>query len=104
MEIFWRIEALEHLEDIREYIAQDNPEKALEVWECIYLYAENLFTITEKPSLEIGRPGIVKGTRELVVAHYPNYIITYRIRRNDRVEILAVRHGKQLPPKTYSET
>jgi len=45
---------------------------------------------------QIGRPGRVVGTRELVVPDTP-YISPYRI-RHDRLELIAVFHGRQKWP------
>jgi plasmid stabilization system protein ParE len=47
------------------------------------------------PSL--GRPGRVSGTRELVVPG-TRYVIPYRV-RGERLEIIAVFHGRQRWPK-----
>jgi len=41
-----------------------------------------------------GRPGVVPGTRRLVVAAY---ILTYRERGTD-LEIIDIRHGRQADP------
>ena len=49
----------------------------------------------------IGRPGRVKGTRELVVAS-TNYIVAYRT-RNEVVQILAVMHGAQRWPRYFKD-
>jgi plasmid stabilization system protein ParE len=40
-----------------------------------------------------GRPGRLRGTRELVVVGTP-YIVAYRVHAND-IEILTVQHGAQ---------
>jgi plasmid stabilization system protein ParE len=45
----------------------------------------------------LGRPGRVAGTRELVVPGTP-YVIPYRV-RSDRIEVIAVFHGRQKWPK-----
>ncbi|MGB7590400.1 MAG: type II toxin-antitoxin system RelE/ParE family toxin [Terriglobia bacterium] len=47
-----------------------------------------------------GREGRVQGTRELAVARTP-YVIAYRI-REDEIQILAVLHGGQRWPTTFS--
>ena len=44
----------------------------------------------------MGRPGRVLGTRELVIPDTP-YIIPYRV-RGDRLELIAVFHGRQKWP------
>ena len=45
---------------------------------------------------EIGRPGRIEGTRELIIQQTP-YIAAYRIERNS-VRILRVLHGAQRWP------
>ena len=44
---------------------------------------------------EMGRPGRIAGTRELVVPATP-YVVTYRV-IDDRVEILALLHASRKP-------
>jgi toxin ParE1/3/4 len=44
----------------------------------------------------MGRPGRVVGTRELIVPDTP-YIIPYRV-RGERLELIAVFHGRQKWP------
>lgn len=51
--------------------------------------------LAEQPHL--GRPGRVAGTREFVVPRTP-YVIPYRL-QGDRLEIVAVFHGRQKWPK-----
>lgn len=88
MKIVWSRRAIRHLAKLRDYIAQDNPTAAAEVASQILDAVERLATF---PNL--GRPGRLAGTRELVVPATP-YIIPYRIRGN-RVELIAVFHGRQ---------
>jgi plasmid stabilization system protein ParE len=82
---------LANLVAIVEYIEQDNPERAksfaLEI-------KSRTNSLTEFP--DIGRPGRVIGTRELVI--HPNYIIPYRM-RGKVVEILRVQHVARRWPK-----
>ena len=47
--------------------------------------------------LEIGRPGRVLGTRELIVPDTP-YIIPYRV-RGERLELISVFHGRRKWPE-----
>jgi toxin ParE1/3/4 len=88
MKILWSRRAIRHLVQVRDYIAQDSPDSAAEVAERILAAVENL---TAFPNL--GRPGRISGTRELLVPGTP-YIIPYRI-RGSRIELIAVFHGRQ---------
>jgi toxin ParE1/3/4 len=90
--IVWSPRAIEHLAHLRAYIAQDNPKAAVRIAGTLLEAVERL---AELPNL--GRPGRVAGTRELVVAGTP-YVIPYRL-RGDRLEVIAVFHGRQKWPK-----
>ena len=92
MTIVWSPRAIEHLAHLRQYIARDNPNAANRIANVLLEAAERL---AELPNL--GRPGRVNGTRELIVPGTP-YIISYRP-RGDRLEIIAVFHGRQKWPK-----
>ena len=46
-------------------------------------------------SPQSGRPGLEEGTKELIVARLPAYVVVYRISRVNRVEILRILHGSQ---------
>jgi toxin ParE1/3/4 len=90
--IVWSPRAIEHLAHLRAHIAQDNPKAANRIGGTLLEAVERL---AELPNL--GRPGRVAGTRELVVPGTP-YVIPYRL-RGDRLEIIAVFHGRQKWPK-----
>jgi addiction module RelE/StbE family toxin len=90
--IFWSPRAIEHLAHLREDIARDNPNAANEIAGALLDAVERL---AELPNL--GRPGRVAGTRELVVPATP-YIIAYRL-RGDRLQVVAVFHGRQKWPR-----
>ena len=92
MIIVWSPRAIKHLSDLRSYIARDNPKAANRVAGALLDAVERL---DDLPSL--GRAGRVTGTRELVVPGTP-YAIPYRL-RGDRLEIIAVFHGRQKWPK-----
>ena len=82
MTIVWSPRAIEHLAHLREYIARDNPNAGNRIASALLEAVERLAKL---PNL--GRPGRVAGTRELVVFGTP-YIIPYRL-RGDRLEIVA---------------
>ena len=92
MTIVWSPRAIEHLAHLRAYIARDNPKAANRVAGTLLEAVERL---AELPNL--GRPGRVASTRELVVPRTP-YIIPYRL-RGDRLEVVAVFHARQKWPK-----
>ena len=92
MTIVWSPRAIEHLADLRAYIAQDNPKAANRIGGTLLEAVERL---AELPNM--GRPGRVAGTRELIVPGTP-YVIPYRL-RGDRLEVIAVFHGRQKWPK-----
>jgi len=94
MRIRWLLKAVNDLEDLHEYIALDNPTAASGQVEMILKAVKRL-----KENAKTGRPGRVKGTRELVIPGTP-YIAAYRI-KNDVVEILRVLHGARKWPKRF---
>ena len=91
MKLVWTRPAHQDRQDIREYIADDNPAAALALDE---LFEKKSNRLPDHPQL--GRPGRVKGTRELVA--HQNYILVYDI-AGDTVRILRVLHAaRQWPP------
>jgi toxin ParE1/3/4 len=94
MEIVWRPFALEDLEEAHRYIAQDNPAAADRIRIAIRAAVERL---TDYPNL--GRPGRVDETRELVVAG-TSYIVAYAVLEN-QIMILSVLHGAREWPERF---
>ena len=92
MNILWSPRALQHLTHLRSFIARDNPAAANRVAAALLDAVERL---AELPN--VGRPGRVAGTRELVVPGTP-YVISYRM-LGDRLEIIAVFHGRKKWPE-----
>jgi plasmid stabilization system protein ParE len=70
-------------------IAQNNPDAAERVHDAMIAAVERF---AHNPHL--GRPGKVTGTRELVVARFPSYIIVYRLTTTE-VRITTIWHGRQ---------
>jgi toxin ParE1/3/4 len=91
MIVVWTRRAVGHLIELRAYIEQDSPDAAVRVAGKILTSVELL---AGQPGM--GRAGRVPGTRELVVPGTP-YVIPYRV-RGDRLEIIAVFHGRQKWP------
>jgi toxin ParE1/3/4 len=94
MEIIWREVALDSLERARAYIAPDDPAAAARDRERILGAVRNL---ADMPNM--GQPGRVEDTRELVVSGTP-YIVAYTVLDN-QIMILAVQHGAQEWPDCF---
>jgi toxin ParE1/3/4 len=54
-------------------------------------------TLADHP--EIGRPGRIPGTRELVITNTP-FVVPYRV-RGDLIEVLSVFHGARRWPDSF---
>ncbi len=91
MTVVWSPRAIQHLAALRAYIARDNPAAAAGVALALLAAVERL---AELPN--VGRPGRLAGTRELVVPGTP-YVIPYRV-GPERLEIIAVFHERQQWP------
>jgi toxin ParE1/3/4 len=90
--VVWSPRAIGHLADLRAYIARENPGAAVRTARTLLAAVDRVATL---PNL--GRPGRVPGTRELVVPG-TGYVIPYRVRA-ERLQIIAVFHGRQRWPK-----
>jgi toxin ParE1/3/4 len=86
MEITWLARARADVSDLRQYIEQRHPDGAQRVALAIYAAVRR---IADAPDL--GRPGRVAHTRELVVSRTP-FIVAYAV-IEDTVVVLAVIHG-----------
>jgi plasmid stabilization system protein ParE len=85
-QIRWTTEAADQFEAAVKHIQQNNPTVARNVAQAVIDRIEQLAAF---PGL--GRPGEVKGTRELVS---PPYVVVYRS-SEEIVEILHIWHGAQ---------
>lgn len=92
MQVKWLRRALLNLDHEASYIAQDNPQAAAEL---VLHLRDSALMLGDQPNL--GRPGRIPGTRELVITNLP-YILPYRV-RNDSVEILRVFHTSRKWPE-----
>ena len=88
--ILWRAEAQADLEAILAFIADRNPQAALNLYDDIERVVSQL---PQHPYLY--RPGRVSGTHELVA--HPNYIVVYRVGVTS-IEIVSVLHSRQQYP------
>jgi len=94
MIIVWSSAAIADLTQLRAHIENDNPAAqrvALHI-------AHNVDTLLPA-NPQIGRPGRVPGTRELVIPKTP-FVVPYRI-RNGAIEVLRVYHGARRWPERF---
>ncbi len=96
MIIRWSKEATRHLAAAaHEYVAADNPRAADQMLDRIIDAVEHLSFYPNA-----GREGRVKNTRELVIVNTP-YIVAYRIKNKNTIQVLAVLHGKRRWPESF---
>ena len=89
--IRWTTAALNDLKAISHFIEQERTLAiANKVCRTLYDAVQGLRRFPES-----GRPGIEKGTRELVVTRLPSYIVSYRLTASKDVQILHIWHGAQ---------
>lgn len=91
--ILWTFPAVEHLKEIRAFISKDSPAAASRVVKAI---REQVKPLAQHP--QMGRLGILDGTRELVVSRLP-YLVVYQ-EQADTVTVLAVVHTARNWPDT----
>lgn len=94
MKIRWVRLALDDLLKIDAFISSDNPSAAKKVLALIWGTTQLL-----KEHPQIGRPGRVAGTRELVISNTP-FIAPYRV-VSDEIQILRVIHGARNWPVNF---
>lgn len=94
MKIIWTRLALEDLDNAYEYIAAKNPNAAMDTIDRIENAIERLLKYPQ-----MGRVGLIPGTRELVVTRTP-FILAYRV-MGDRLEILGVIHSARRWPDSF---
>lgn len=89
MKIIWSPLALERVDDIAQYIAQDKPQAAIK-------WIEELFAVVERLAdyPESGRIVPELGSRRIREVIFGAYRIIYTIK--DQINILTVRRGHQL--------
>jgi toxin ParE1/3/4 len=94
VEVKWTKRASDQLASAYAYVLEDNPAAAGRQAEIVVGAVERLSDFPE-----IGRPGRVAGTRELVIQGTP-YIVAYRV-RGSSVRILALLHGARRWPTRF---
>ena len=86
--------ALADLEEAHAFIRAENPRAAKAVMARIREAVDRLGTFPDS-----GRPGRVRGTRELIVAGTP-FVIAYRVTA-ETVDVLAVIHASRRWPSSF---
>ena len=92
MKVVWSPLALERVEEIAEYIADDNAEAARSFLIDLFAKVGRLRSFPQSGRVvpEVNRPDI----REII---FKKYRVVYRV-AGQQVSILTVRHGKQRLP------
>ena len=95
MRLQWLSRAIATRDAQLDYLSNDNPMAAMEQGDRIH---EQVDQLLQHPNM--GRPGRVEKTRELVISRTP-FIVVYRVRpRAKRIELIRVLHGsQQWPPE-----
>ncbi|WP_433735948.1 type II toxin-antitoxin system RelE/ParE family toxin [Pseudomonas putida] len=91
----WKLQALDALTEIIDYIEQYSPAAATSLHRTIVTATEGLSFMPY--SFKSGR---LPDTREMVV--HPNYVVVYQV--IEQVEILAVLHARQEYPRPQAST
>lgn len=94
MKIVWTRLALSDLDAAYNYIVANNPSAAVDTIDRI---EKSVNTLKQYP--EMGRPGRIPGTKELVVNRTP-FIWPYRV-QGEQIEILAVIHAARQWPESF---
>jgi len=84
--LVWTEEALRWLEDIFDYIAQDNPDAAARTVQAIYDRAQVLIQFPEMGER------YARSARHVRILLFEHYRIAYLV-KPERVEVLGVFHG-----------
>ena len=94
MPVTWLVRAERDLEQIFDYLFEQNPGAARRAQQAIFNLVDRLGEFAG-----LGRSGRVPNTRELVIARTP-YIVTYEVdRRAGLITIVRVLHGARHWPE-----
>lgn len=94
MKLRWTNSAVEDLESAHDYLEAENPKAAWDAVARIMSAVERLEQFSQ-----MGRPGRVDGSRELVVTGTP-FVVAYRV-KGESIQILAVLHAARKWPKRF---
>jgi toxin ParE1/3/4 len=92
LKIRWTEGASKNLDEIENYIGQDNTRAAVKT---ALQVINSINQLSRYPA--IGRAGRIEGTRELIVPDTP-FIVPYRV-KNKTIEILRIFHHSRKWPK-----
>jgi toxin ParE1/3/4 len=95
MIVEWSDEALGDLVSLQAYVAKDSPAAAKKT--ALFILESVEKNLPDHP--QMGRPGRVVGTRELVISGTP-YIVPYRL-TSGVIEVLRVYHGARKWPDSF---
>jgi toxin ParE1/3/4 len=95
MTIRWARAATRQLAAAHAYVTADNVKAADRLAIRI---TESVGQLSSHPLA--GREGRVSGTRELVIAGTP-YVVAYRVKNKNSIQVLAVLHGKCRWPENF---
>jgi plasmid stabilization system protein ParE len=88
MRVAFDPDASDDLDRVLAWIAKDDPHAA---YEMIGRIEAKVMSLATPELMQIGHPGVVEGTRELV--EYP-YIIVYKIDNDsDQIVVISIVHG-----------
>lgn len=87
MRLVFSRQAEADLEEIGDYIARDNPQRALGFLQELHAHCRR---IADAPLAARERPELRKGLRS---APFQKYVVLFVVERNDRVLIARILHG-----------
>lgn len=95
MKTVWTRPTTRHLREAYEYWRKEKSEEAAD------LMLDRIFSAVEllEHHPDMGRPGRIDSTRELVLRPLP-FLLAYRVRRN-KIDIIALLHGSRRWPTSF---
>jgi toxin ParE1/3/4 len=95
MKVIIRRAAQGDLDRIADWIGKDNPRAAVSMVSRI---CDHIDLLQEDNLADMGRPGLIEGTRELI--EYP-YVVVYRVdKERDKIIVLSIIHGARRRTRT----
>ncbi|HEY1719123.1 MAG TPA: type II toxin-antitoxin system RelE/ParE family toxin [Verrucomicrobiae bacterium] len=94
MSVQFSLEASRDLEEIKDYISQDNPDAAVRL---ILLIREKCGLLSQQPGIGRDRSDVLSGLRGFPVG---NYVIFYQP-TNDGIAVVRVLHGARDIPELF---